>query len=165
MEQQKISLLSRFDTISHVMPYYSFTHKAFLLLSSLCSDSRWKLNEYYKEIVQCMSKFWMCISIDSSNIQKSLLLPCDLFVFSIDWLSVEDMFTFIQFIEDLANIKGWFFNGHYMHSQLKLSSLIKIDISLIEKLRPHVDLLKSTQVTLLDNSNQQTTLDTMCLKI
>ena len=56
MEWTKIPMFDRFDTISHIMPYYSHTHSAFLLLSSLCSTSRWKLDEFYDEFIYCMRK-------------------------------------------------------------------------------------------------------------
>ena len=61
MERSKIPMLSRFDTISHIMPYYGQTHWAFLLLSSLCSETRSKLDEFYDEFVTCMKENWIYI--------------------------------------------------------------------------------------------------------
>ena len=66
MEKLKIPMLSRFDTISHIMPYYGQTHEAFLLLSSLCSKTRCKLDEYYDEFVNLMIENWRYIETYST---------------------------------------------------------------------------------------------------
>ena len=47
-------MLNRFDAISAIMPYYASSHNAFLLLSSLCTTTRAKLDEFYEEFVYLM---------------------------------------------------------------------------------------------------------------
>ena len=80
MEWSRIPILDKFDAISHIMPYYEYTHKAFLMLSSLCSSIRSKLDEFYSEFIQWMKNSWTCIEIASENMRKPLFLPSDLFI-------------------------------------------------------------------------------------
>ena len=95
-EQSKISMLSRFDTISHIMPFYANTHKSFLLLSNLCSAVRNKLDEYYHEFINSMREHWIRIYSNEMN----LLLPSDLFIADI-WVTTESEFNiFAQFINN-----------------------------------------------------------------
>ena len=67
MERLKIPMFSRFDAISHIMPYYSQTHEAFLLLSGLCSKTRSKLDEFYDEFVNLMIENWRYIETYSTR--------------------------------------------------------------------------------------------------
>ena len=148
MERSKIPMLSRFDTISHIMPYYGQTHRAFLLLSSLCLETRHKLDEFYDEFVTLMKENWAYIDTSLTDQLTSLFLPNDLFRISIDCKYQERMDTFIKFILNLRNSKGWYFNSHYMHSKVKILDPIIVDIHYIKKLYAYVDVLKSTQVIL-----------------
>ena len=110
MEQTKIPMLSRFDTISSIMPYYSATHRAFLLLSSLCSATRWKLDEQYWAFINWMSSHWMLLNIKPDNSYKKLFLPNDLFEMNIEWWDSEYSDEFFKFIKNLHESKGWYFN-------------------------------------------------------
>ena len=148
MERSKIPMLSRFDAISHIMPYYSQTHRAFLLLSSLCSETRYKLDEFYDEFVAHMKGNWAHIGANSTDKLTYLFLPNNLFEVSIDFRYQGSISTFIKFIRNLRDSKGWYFNNYYMHSKIKIRDLIRVDIDDINKLYAYVDVLKSTQVIL-----------------
>ena len=148
MERFKIPMLSRLDTISHIMPYYSHTHKAFLLLSSLSLASRRKLDEFYDEFVNHMKEYWLFIKAEKWNKWSHLFLPNDLFEISIHCWDKENTQPLIIFIENLIVSKGWYFRNHYMHSKIKIWDPIKIDINCIKELYPYIDILKSTQVVL-----------------
>ena len=167
MESSKIPMLSRFDTISHIMPYFAHTHKAFLLLSSLCSATRGKLDEFYDEFITSMTEYWVILKWGFESNFDYLCLPNDLFEFFIECDSVEIIEALIRFIENLRDSQGWFFNKHYMHSKIKIRDPVAVDIDMINKLHPYADILKSTQIILckkgLQNSKIQyqfTTLDT-----
>ena len=148
MERSKIPMLSRFDAISHIMPYYGQTHRAFLLLSGLCSETRSKLDEFYDEFVAWMKENWMLLNINSSNKLNELFLPNDLFQVSIFRLFKKWIDVLINFIGNLRDSKGWYFNSHYMHSKFKIRDPIRVEINDVKKLYPYVDVLKSTQITL-----------------
>ena len=167
MESSKIPMLSRFDTISHIMPYFAHTHKAFLLLSSLCSATRSKLDEFYGEFITSMKEYWEILKWRLYNNFDYLCSPNDLFEFSIGCSSEEDIEALIRFIENLRDSQGWFFNKHYMHSQIKIRDPVAVDFDIINILLPYADILKSTQVILCKNGLQSskiqyqfTTLDT-----
>ena len=160
MERSKIPMLSRFDAISHIMPYYDQTHKAFLLLSNLCSETRSKLDEFYNEFVTHMKENWIFVEANSTDRMTSIFLPNDLFEVSIDcrdpkafdafdaFDSFDAFDAFIEFIENLKDSKGWYFNRNYMHSKIKIRDPITVDIRNIKTLYAYVDVLKSTQVIL-----------------
>ena len=148
MERLKIPMLSRFDAISHIMPYYGQTHQAFLLLSGLCSKTRCKLDEFYDEFVNLMKENWRCINVKSIYQLAYLSLPNDLFEMSIDLNDQKGINKFIKFIKNLRDSKGWYFNSHWMHSKAKIRDPIEIEIDYIRKLYPYVGVLKSTQVIL-----------------
>ena len=75
MEHSNIAMLERFDTIVNIMPYYANTYKAFLLLSSLWSTSRRKLDEFYckvsKDYKVVNNKFTLTISMKSNKTNSS----------------------------------------------------------------------------------------------
>ena len=148
MERLKIPMLSRFDAISHIMPYYSQTHQAFLLLSSLCSETRDKLDEFYDEFVNHMKENWRYIETYSTKQETLKFPPNDLFEIFIELQDIEMFNTFIEFIENLRDSKGWYFNSHWMHSKAKIRDPIVVGIDFIKTLYPYVDVLKSTQVVL-----------------
>ena len=149
MERSKIPMLSRFDSISHIMPYYGKTHRAFLLLSGLWKETREKLDEFYYEFVTCMKENWLVFDEDQTENLNSLFLPNDLFEFYISRIINQKMLgVFIKFIESLRDSKGWYFNSHYMHSKIKIEDPIVVDINYIDTLYAYVDTLKSTKVIL-----------------
>ena len=169
MERSKIPMLSRFDLISHIMPYYGQTHRAFLLLSGLCLETREKLDEFYDEFVTRMKEYWAYFDITSTSRLTQLFLPNDLFEFDIMWWDKEKSAIFINFIESLRDSKGWYFNSHFMHSKIKIRDPIVVDIKCIYTLYAYVDVLKSTQVILCKKDYhtskvqyEPSTLDTNC---
>ena len=159
MERSKIPMLNRFDTISHIMRYYASTHKAFLLLSSLCSDTRAKLDEYYNEFIWCMQENWedVYLNLDSNN----FLIPFDLFKINISIINESNFNAFIQLIKQLKNPFGIQFQNHLFNSHIKINDSIEVKSNLIEKLYPYADDLKSIQVFQSNNLSQPTSLDTI----
>ena len=141
-------MLSRFDSISHIMPYYGQTHRAFLLLSGLCSETRNKLDEFYDEFVTCMKEYWAYIQSNSIFFKMFKFTPNDLFEVFIQLYNQKAMKIFIELIEDLRDSKGWYFNEHYMHSKIKIRDPICVDVSCFKELYAYVDVLKSIQVIL-----------------
>ena len=120
MERLKIPMFNRFDAISHIMPYYALTHKAFLLLSSLSSTTRRKLSEYYFEFVEWMKDRWLSINIDLDQRKEYKFLPLDLFTINFPIITENNISIFIEFIESIRKSEGWCFNCNYMHSQIKV---------------------------------------------
>ena len=127
MERSKIPMFDRFDSISHIMPYYALTHKAFLLLSSLSSTTRRKLDEYYSEFVEWMKDRWLVVEINLDEIKKHKLLPLDLFIINFPIITEYNISAFIKFIEIISKSEGWCFNSKYMHSKNKVKRIIVID--------------------------------------
>ena len=141
-------MLSRFDAISHIMPYYGQTHRAFLLLSSLCSETRNKLDEFYDEFVIWMKEHWRYIEVYSTEQITSLFMPNDLFQVYVKCRYQEIFDAFIELIENLRNFKGWYFNEHYMNSKIKIRDPILANVEGIKTLYAYADVLKSIQVVL-----------------
>ena len=161
MEEIKIPMLSRFDTISHVMPYYAHTHKAFLLLSNLCKTSRNKLDEFYDEFMECMKYNWLKITILLERMKK--LLPTDLFIIMFEFEYQSDQSKFIEIIKSLTSFNCCYFNKHSMNLNTKLQNPISIDIYLMNQLtqlKPYMKTLKSIKVRFDENLSQPISLAT-----
>ena len=105
MEPIKIPMFDRFDLISHIMPYYAHTHKAFLLLSSLCSVSRNKLDEYYEEFIYIMRDNWYSLKWDLGV----WYLPSDLFRQNTFRIISSDEKIFKDFIDIYSKLSGFYF--------------------------------------------------------
>ena len=101
------------------MPYYSWAHKCFLLLSSLWSKSRAKLDEYYTEFRRLMMANSRHILIKDTSMQN-LFLPWDLFKFSVVLRENADALLFNRFVQNLSQCKGHYFNQHYMHEEISI---------------------------------------------
>ena len=157
MEKSNISIFERLDTISHIMPYYAHTHKVFLLLSRLCSSSRWKLDKYYDGFIRLMKENW--IKIDWNLNGKYLFLPSDLYIKDIRITDTHGFYQFVKFIKNLNESKGWYFKNHFMHSQIKVEEKVKVNIDWIESLYAYYEIIKSIQVWLSNNLNQLVSLD------
>ena len=161
MKRLRIPIFDRFDTTSHIIPYYAHTHTAFLLLSALCSNSRGKLDEYYDEFIMHMEGHRICIDMYLESIQNWLFLPCDLFIIDITSINKSNFDEFVLFIENLAESKGWFFNSHFLYSKIKIKDLISVDSSSVEKLHNFIDVLKSIHVNIPHKFDGTITLDTI----
>ena len=98
--EQRITILENFWITSIIMPFYGKTHKMFLLLSSLYSGSRHKLNEFYPEFRKWMRDYWLEITIDSDTLQN-LFLPSDLFWLTISYYFDSNMDIISEFISNL----------------------------------------------------------------
>ena len=128
MECSKIPMLDRFDAISHIMPYYARTHKAFLLLSSLSSTTRRKLDEFYLEFVEWMKDYWLTITFDLDKIKEHIFFPLDLFtIFFRNTITENNISDFIEFIENFNKSEGCCFNSKYMHSRINAKWRIDVD--------------------------------------
>ena len=84
MKKTEIPIFTRFDTISIVMPFYAPTHKAFKLLSSLCSSARNKLDEFYEKFISCMRDYSKNVRIESNQSIRKRFVPNNLFEISIE---------------------------------------------------------------------------------
>ena len=124
MEKREIPIFNRFDTISIIMPYYAPTHQAFILLSSLCSSARNKLDEFYEEFISCMREYSKNVRIESNQSFSKKLVPNDLFEISIERINDKSINSFIKFVKRLSENKGWYFNKHYMHSRVNIFNSI-----------------------------------------
>ena len=137
--ESRIPILENIVLNSVIMPYYSYTHKAFLLLSSMCSRSRRKLDDFYEEFRSAMKNY--CMNIYQNRNQKVLSLPWDLFRFKFSVSSIEKANCFIEFLNNLKERKGYYFNTHFMHEQIWLTNIVLYTI-FIEKILPYVEDMK-----------------------
>ena len=145
MQSSQFRILEKFGVSSVVMPYFGYTHQSFLLLSRLSKGSRTMLDDFYQEIVNWLFEWNILISINDQNI-KEMFLPSDLFSFKIDLNNKSILQEFIEFIRMRHQHKGHYFNVHYMHERLKISSLY-IRPDLIQELVPDHDILNSIKLT------------------
>ena len=127
MEWSKIPIFGRFDAISHIMSYYASTHKAFLLLSSLSSATRRKLDEFYLEFIEWMKDNWLTVSFNLDKIKEHKFFPLDLFSFSIWSINEYKFSNFIEFIDNFNKSVGCYFNNKYMHSRINAKNRIEVD--------------------------------------
>ena len=151
MDLIKEHIFQRFDIISIIMPYYAPTHKAFLLLSTLWTESRRKVDEFYEEFVKYMRRYWICLPANENNLKQWLCLPHDLFILNIWPINEKIVDTLIYYILDTNELKGWYFNNHFMQSKLALRNHIWVNEICIKKLYPHLKILSSIQVLLVSS--------------
>ena len=137
--ESRIPILENIVLNSVIMPYYSYTHKAFLLLSSLCSRSRRKLDNFYEEFRSAMKNY--CMNIYQNRNPKVLSLPWDLFRFIFSISTIEKANCFIEFLNNLKERKGYYFNTHFMHEQIWLTNIVLYTL-FIEKILPYVEDMK-----------------------
>ena len=128
------------------MKYFGHTHQAFLVLSRLNSKTRNNLNEFYNEFVKEMNDNLIRIHVGDECFWR-FGNPTDLFEFEISIQSKEEMENFLQFLENLTDMKGLYFKEHSMNQRLNVNK-IEINANLIEYLYPYVELLKSTKISI-----------------
>ena len=143
METFQVRILEKFGVSSVVMPYFGYAHQSFLLLSRLSRGSREMLDDFYHEMINWLLEWNTLIDVTDDNI-KMLFLPSDLFKFWIDLKDEGTMNKFIEFITMKHQHKGHYFNQHYMHERLWISTLFILPV-LIQKLIPYFDILKSVK--------------------
>ena len=95
MESYGIPILEKYSLMLNTLPYYSYTHKAWLLLSYFSQKSRKKLKDNYKAFLNWMEKNLMQVKIDYENIKRRYSLPLDLFKFKI-WITNEEQATYFK---------------------------------------------------------------------
>ena len=139
MERYRIAIFKSFALTSVIMPYFGKTDRIFLVLSSLWTESRKKLNEFYDEFKLYMRKYSTCLVVNMQNI-KLLYLPSDLFRFSITLCCKASVIEFIKFVFTLNQKKGFYFGDNYMHQILAIGS-IQIEPNHIDILHIHAHIL------------------------
>ena len=103
MESYGIPILEKYSLMLKTLPYYSYTHKAWILLSCFSQKSRKILKDNYKAFLYWMEKNLLQVEIDHRyyNIKRKFSLPWDLFKFNIT-IRREEHATFFK--EWIANI-------------------------------------------------------------
>ena len=147
MEINRISILENFALTTVVMPYYAPTHKSFLLLSSMTTGTRVKLDEFYEEFMNAMNQYWIMIYWDNQKYFNAFALPADLFIMNI-WISRQELLeSFVRFIKQVNAFEGAYFNNNYMSSHLNLANnRISILSTFITNLSSYTEMLKSITV-------------------
>ena len=143
MEKSNINIFENFAVTSVILPYFSYTHRMFLLLSSLWVGSRNKLDEFYEEFRNVMRKYWM--KLDTIKNPKALKLPWDLFKFTISVKNQTDLNNFIEFIINISERRLNFFHNHFIHEKIFVFNTT-IDFNLVEQLYPYIETMKSVEV-------------------
>ena len=144
MMSTRIDLVEKFGVCTVLMSYYGTTDQSFLLLSQINSKSREMLDTFYEEILNSMINNTTCLWLDK-KFKRKLYLPWDLFIFKIILDSEIKANTFLQFLQDINDRKGYYFNQHFMHTRLWIEP-IEIDDKLVAILYPSLELLKTTEV-------------------
>ena len=101
MESYGIPILEKYSLMLKTLPYYSYTHKAWLLLSCFSPKSREILKDNYKAFLNWMEKNLMQVEIKDENIERKYYLPLDMFKFRIMIRSVEQATYFKEWIVDI----------------------------------------------------------------
>ena len=98
MESYGIPILEKYSLMLKTLPYFSNTHKAWLLLSCFSKKSRENLKDNYKSFLNWMKNNLMEVKIENQNIKRRYSLPCDLFKFGIMIKSKEQATYFKEWI-------------------------------------------------------------------
>ena len=98
MESYGIPILEKYSLMLKTLPYYSFTHNAWLLLSCFSPKSRKNLKDNYKAFLNWMKKNLMLVWIINENIKRRYSLPWDLFKLYIRIRNEEQAIYFKEWI-------------------------------------------------------------------
>ena len=101
MESYRIPILEKYSLMLKTLPYYSYTHKALLLLSCFSQDSRKILKDNYKAFLNWMDSNLMQVEIKKKKIERRYSLPWDLFKFNITIESEEHATYFKEWIANI----------------------------------------------------------------
>ena len=101
MEGNRIPIFDKLRDMWDIMPYYSHTHNAFILLSSLSQGSRTNLKRYYEAFLNWMEPYLIEVEIRNENIERRYSLPLYLFKFKIIIRSKENMKYFKRWIMNI----------------------------------------------------------------
>ena len=106
----------------------------------------------------------------STNIER-IFYPSDLFEFNIALLDAKDVEMFTEFINNLSELKGCYFNRHFMHRQLMICrSRIQIETQFLDEIEIFIDKMKAIKITNKINSRldlplEETLFDTDILQL
>ena len=95
METYKIPILEKLGLMLKTLPYYSYAHNAWILLSCFSKKSRKFFKNNYKAFLNWMEKNLMEVEIENDNIKRRYSLPLNLYKFKI-WISNEDQATYFK---------------------------------------------------------------------
>ena len=98
MESYRIPVLEKYSLMLKTLPYYSYTHNAWLLLSFFSQKSRKIFKDNHKAFLNWMEKNLMRVWINYENIKRRYFLPWDLFKFRIIIRSEEHATYFKKWI-------------------------------------------------------------------
>ena len=101
MESYRIPILEKYSIMLKTLPYYSYTHNAWLLLSCFSQKSRKILKDNYKAFLNWMEKNLMQVEIKDENIERRYSLPWDLFKFNITIKSEKGAIYFKKWIVNI----------------------------------------------------------------
>ena len=101
MESYGIPILEKYSLMLKTLPYYSYTHNAWLLLSCFSQKSRKNLKDNYKAFLNWMGKNLMEVKIENENIERRYYLPWDLFKFLIEITNKEQATYFKEWIVNI----------------------------------------------------------------
>ena len=101
MESYGVPILEKYSLMLKTLPYYSYTHNAWLLLSCFSPKSREILEDNYKAFLNWMKKILMEVVISDENIKRRYSLPLDLFKFRITIESEEQATYFKKWIVNI----------------------------------------------------------------
>ena len=79
------------------------------------------------------------------KIWKGRILPWDFIRYNILLRDDKELNTFIKMISHIYDKNGFYFNKNFIHSRLLIEECTVI-ANLAEKLYPHLELLKNTEV-------------------
>ena len=91
MERIRISILEKFSLIVAVMSYYGYTHRWFLLLSTISKKIRLSLIENYEAFRRTMLNNSLIKDAYGDNLAVLVHLPADLFKFNIVWADTKNL--------------------------------------------------------------------------
>ena len=101
MESYRIPILEKYSLMLKTLPYYSYTHNAWLLLSCFSPKSTKILKDNYKAFLNWMEKNLMQVEIKNENIERRYSLPWDLFKFNITIRNEERATYFKKWIANI----------------------------------------------------------------
>ena len=101
MESYRIPILEKYSLMLKTLPYYSYTHNGWLLLSCFSQKSRKILKDSYKAFLNWMEKNLMQVEIKYQKIKRRYSLPWDLFKFDITIKNEEHATYFKKWIVNI----------------------------------------------------------------
>ena len=144
MLPSRIPMLERFGTCSTIIQYYDAAHKSFLTLSQLSRGSREMMDLNFEAILNAMLETTILLKFSDES-KNMMSFPWSLFRFTMEFDSKNGIKRLIEFIDNLNNEIGFYFNKHYMHNRLWILKIV-VHIDIIKDLNPYTELLKNTEV-------------------